>query len=212
MKIQASTNLFKMAVNAIAVLFLIILLISLGIVGLEAQSTSSSSSVSTSSSTSTTIKKTLTTTVKKGTQSIFDNSVPIIVQVTTNFDIDRLEVETTYSKSKYTVKDTATNFFTKIKSGESKTFEYAFTPLIENESKILFKVQAWQNDINIIDIQEIDLKFDKSLQISPQSDEYKQNLKNWNTIKLLIYVVVLLIFLVLGYMFYKSFRIWMSKD
>lgn len=169
-------------------------------------------SVSSSTSSSSKGPLIITTTASKGIQSIFDNSLPIVLKITTNFDADRLEIEAVYPSANLNLKDAGVRQFTKVIANDTKTYEYTFTPKKGADSNILFKVQAWQNDVNVVDIEEIQVKFDDDLKVVPQSDEYNQNLRNWNTIRLFIVVLALTIVIILGYMFYKSFLVWMSKD
>lgn len=176
------------------------------------QAQSASSSVSSSSSSSTQSAKAFSIKITKGTQSIFDNSLPVSVEVTSGENGDRLEMELSFSNSKLTSTQTAKRTFTSIKANDTKVFEYNLIPNASGDTTAIFKAQLWQNDVNIIQIDSLNLTFDNSLQIVPQTDDYKQNLKNWNTLKLFGLVLLLIVLIFLGYLVYKSTKVWLSKD
>lgn len=173
----------------------------------NAQSSSSSSSASNSIP-----NNSLSIKITKGTQSIFDNTLPVVVEVTSGVSADRLEMELSFSNAKVTSSQMSKRTFSSIKANDTKVYEYTLTPVTQGDTTAYFKAQLWQNDINLVQVEPLTLSFDNTLQIVPQTDEYKQNLKNWNTLKLFGLVLLLIVIVFIGYLLYRSTKVWLSKD
>ncbi len=171
----------------------------------ESDSSSSSSSSTTSSS------KLLNVSLKKQTQNIFTKAEPIEITVLSEIDTDRLQISFTYDNKKLTLNE-KNDGFTSISKNTPTTFVYSFNALVEGTSRVVVKVQAWQNEANYPVTETIDLTFDKNLEIVPQTDQYRTNYTIYQIVMFVVVMIILVIAVFFGLKFGKRFIHWYERD
>ena len=149
--------------------------------------------------------------LERKTQDIFSKTVPIEIRITSEIDAKRFEISWVYNQKNLKLTNNYESF-TSIKKDETKTFTYYFTPLKKSENKVLIQVQAWQNDYNYPEIEDLDLRFDDNLEIIPQTDEYKNNQRIWQAVSTVIGLLVIVSIIIVLVKLIIRFQEWYRKD
>ena len=102
--------------------------------------------------------------------------------------------------------------FTSISKNTPTTFVYSFNALVEGTSRVVVKVQAWQNEANYPVTETIDLTFDKNLEIVPQTDQYRTNYTIYQIVMFVVVMIILVIAVFFGLKFGKRFIHWYERD
>ncbi|QQR93484.1 hypothetical protein IPJ91_03490 [bacterium] len=151
--------------------------------------------------------------IKPGIQDIFSLKVPIELNIESFIDTDRFELSYIISPDKSSVElSIPNNVVGKLKIGDKKSFVLYVYPKKSGSTTIYIYGQAWQNDLTLTDVTSITINFDKDLQVTPQSDEFKKNYQTWERIKfgLKFFGFIILIFLFI--FLFKKFALWWRRD
>lgn len=149
--------------------------------------------------------------ISKGTQSIFNDSVPIYLDIQSYIKTTKLQVRWKLPTGLQSKGNVTAAWGTIEKDGEVST-SIEVTPEKPGTYKLVAEVQAWQADANYVDTVSIDLTFEKDLEITPHTDQYYQNQRTWNIAKIAMIVLGLGLAGVLGVLGYKAFIKWLSED
>jgi len=105
-----------------------------------------------------------------GSQSVWNNKIPLTVKFRTNFDSDHIEI-TWDTPSGIDVSSTQAKFL-KVVAGQTYTYVGYVTPINAGSYSISSNVTAWQFDTNYTASSDVTLKIGSNLHIDPLPADY----------------------------------------
>ncbi|MBN1618832.1 hypothetical protein JW887_05860 [Candidatus Dojkabacteria bacterium] len=145
-----------------------------------------------------------------GTQSVFNDSIPIYVHIVPKLDSSKAEINWDLPHG-LTTKDPLKQWFS-MEDGGEKTFKIVVSPEDPGSYEIVANLTAWRYDSNYVDSVTIEFDIDQDLHITPLTSEYQRNqiLYVGGIIVLIVLSGVGLIFLI-KFLFSK-YKSWMATD
>lgn len=145
-----------------------------------------------------------------GTQSVLDKSVKVYINIESDIESSRTEVNWDVPRGLDAMSPTEEWF--SIKEDESEVLVLEVMPEEPGIYEIVVDVTAWRYDTSYVDSEVIELTFDEDLHLSPQSSEYKRN-----KMLLIAGAVAVGVGLVIGVFFLikvfkRKFKEWLEKD
>jgi hypothetical protein len=120
-----------------------------------------------------------------GTQSVWNNSIPIIIHLTTAIDLDRVEIRaSTPSAIEF---EYLGNQYFPVRAGENYVLTSRVFPNRQGNYTLSINAIAWQYDTNFSSSSTVNLQIDENLQITPQTRQYHINL----VLKYILYVILI---------------------
>lgn len=146
-----------------------------------------------------------------GTQSVWNNSIPVIIHLKPTIDAERVEIDA----------DTPTgldfeyigNQYFPVQEGETYELRSRVIPKREGTHRVTINTISWEHGgTNYSSSSRLDIEIDEDLQIVPQTSAYTWNL----VLKYLIVVVVIIGLGVVGYHYgkkgFKRFKKWLLPE
>ncbi len=145
-----------------------------------------------------------------GTQSVWNNSIPITIYLTTAIDLDRVEIRAS-NPAALEFEYLGKQYFP-AKAGENYVLRSRIFPKRQGNYRVSINAIAWQYDTNFSSSTLVDLQIDENLQVVPQTRQYYINL----VLKYLFYII-LIGGIGTGAFFagkrgFKRFKIWLLPE
>jgi hypothetical protein len=98
----------------------------------------------------------------------------------------------------------------------TKGKEYVFTQNVkankEGVYRITAEIEAWRSEANYVDSAQVNLQFDKKLELLPVSEAYKNGKVLWIFGRIGIFLVVVLLIFLISKFGLKQFKQWLARD
>lgn len=145
-----------------------------------------------------------------GTQSAWDNSIPLIIQLTPKIDSEKTEI-TFDAPIGLQVKSNYKKYFVG-KNGNTYQLKGTIYPSKSGVYRIAVNAIAWQYNTNYTSSQTITIELDKNLQIVPQTQGYYIGV----VIKYLVFILlaggVIALIVIFGKKGLKKLKVWMTPE